>query len=185
MDSHELLLHAAKTLTDLDVRYLITGSMATMTYGEVRFTNDVDIVADLQLQHIPDLLNTFPDPEYYISEPAVRDAIQRKFQFNVIHPASGLKIDFMIPTDDPFNESRLARGNWIELDEQGGRAKFASAEDAILKKLQYFRDGGSEKHLRDIRGVLLVQGDAIEFDYLNQWAGVLGVAEQLEQVLQE
>ena len=184
MDSHELLLYAAKTLTDLDVRYLITGSMATMTYGEARFTNDVDIVAELKPQHIPELLKAFPDPDYYVSEPAIREAIQRRFQFNVIHPTSGLKIDFMIPADDPFNESRLSRGNWIELDEQGGGAKFASAEDAILKKLQYFREGGSEKHLRDIRGVLLVQGDAIDFAYLNQWAGDLGVVEQLEQVLQ-
>ncbi len=69
------------------------------------------------------------------------------------------------------------------MDDHGNTARFASAEDAILKKLEYYREGGSDKHVRDIRGVLLIQGDAIDFDYLNKWAEHLGVTKQLQQVL--
>lgn len=185
MDSFELLLHAANAMQQMGVRYLVTGSMATISYGEARFTNDVDIVAEFQVKHIPDLLNAFPEPDFYRSESAIKDAIETQFQFNVIHPASGLKIDFMVPSNDPFNQSRLARGTLIQLDEQGRVARFASPEDVILKKLQYYREGGSDKHLRDIRGVLLVQGEAIDHDYLTKWAKTLGVTEQLNQVLSD
>jgi len=183
MDAYELLLYAAKSLDQMRVTYLVTGSLATITYGETRFTNDVDIVADFNESHVKPVCEAFPDPDFYCSESAVRDAIRRRFQFNVIHPVSGLKIDFMVPTDDPFNRSRLNRGNLIELDDDGNAARFASAEDAILKKLQYFQEGGSDKHIRDIRGVLLVQGDAIDIDYLQQWAAVLKVESELKEVL--
>ena len=185
MEPLDLLVHAADTLSKMQVRYLVTGSMATITYGEARFTNDVDMVAELQARHIPQLLKAFPAPDFYVSEAAVIHAIERQFQFNVIHPESGLKIDFMIPSADSFNQSRLSRGVSIELDSAGRRAQFASAEDAILMKLKYFREGGSDKHLRDIRGVLLVQGEAIDREYLRKWAEVLGVLDQLSLVLSE
>jgi hypothetical protein len=184
MDSYELLLFAARKLDEMQVAYLVTGSMATMTYGEVRFTNDVDIVADFREEHVDAICEAFPTPEFYCSRPAVEDAIRRRFQFNVIHPTSGLKIDFMVPREDPFNESRLSRGQQIQLDDDGNAARFASAEDAILKKLQYFQEGGSEKHLRDILGVLAVQGDTLDISYLRKWAAHLNVADELEQVLQ-
>ena len=133
MDTYKLLLFAAKTLDEMNVRYLVTGSIATMTYGESRFTNDIDIVADLKLEHVDPICKAFASPEYYCSAAAVTDAINRRFQFNVIQPDTGLKIDFMVPVDDPFNESRLARGRLIEFDDEGNSARFASAEDAILK----------------------------------------------------
>lgn len=185
MDSYDLLRYAAETLERLQVPYLVTGSMATITHGEARFTNDVDIVADFQPKHIEAVLDAFPAPEYYCSRDAVRDAVRRRSQFNVIHPASGLKIDFMVPADTDFNRSRLSRGVAVTLDVTGNRAVFATPEDAILKKLQYFREGGSEKHIRDIKGVLFIQGDAIDFGYLRKWAEDLGVVKELEQILHQ
>ncbi len=182
MDSFELLQYAADTLTRLAVPYLVTGSMASMTHGEARFTNDVDIVADMNLSHVDPLCAAFPSPLYYCSRPAVEDAVRRRSQFNVIQPSSGLKIDFMIPTDDEFNRSRLSRARLILLDESGHQARFASPEDVILKKLEYFREGGSEKHLRDIKGVLSIQGDTIDFDYIERWAPHLNVTKQWNEV---
>ena len=52
---------------------------------------------------------------------------------------------------------------------------FASPEDVILKKLLYFQEGGSEKHLRDIIGVLKVQGEKLDRKYIADWIGPLGV----------
>lgn len=178
MDSFELLQYAVDTLTHLGVPYLITGSMASMTHGEARFTNDVDIVAELNQSHVDSLCAAFPSPLYYCSRPAVEDAIRRRFQFSIIQPSSGLKIDFMIPTDDEFNRSRMRRGRLILLEESGHQARFASPEDVILKKLEYYREGGSEKHLRDIKGVLSIQGDAIDFNYIEKWAPYLKVTDQ-------
>lgn len=183
MDSYDLLQYAAETLERLQVRYLVTGSMATITHGEARFTNDVDVVADFRAEHIEGILKAFPAPDYYCSRDAVQVAVRQRSQFNVIHPASGLKIDFMVPSDDEFNRSRLSRGVSVTMDEMGHRAVFASPEDVILKKLQYFREGGSEKHVRDIKGVLMIQGDAIDFNYLRQWAEHLNVMNELAIVI--
>ncbi|MDA1054417.1 MAG: hypothetical protein O3C40_28585 [Planctomycetota bacterium] len=185
MDSFELLRFAADTLQQLGVPYLVTGSMATITHGEARFTNDVDIVADLQPAHVESLCAAFPAPEFYCSLIAVKEAVRRRTQFNVIHPASGLKIDFMVPSDNEFNRSRFSRGVMVPIDDAGHQVRFATPEDAILKKLEYFREGGSDKHIRDIKGVLLIQGDAIDFDYLSKWAERLGVVEQLKQIQNE
>ena len=72
MDSYELLRYAAGQLQRMGVPYLVTGSMATITYGEARFTNDVDIVADLKASHVDALLAAFPDADYYCSRVASR-----------------------------------------------------------------------------------------------------------------
>jgi len=49
MEQHELLLYLVECLEKLRIPYLITGSIASMAYGEPRFTNDIDIVADIAL----------------------------------------------------------------------------------------------------------------------------------------
>src|SRR5207302_1243907 len=93
MEHVDLLRHVVGVLGRLGVPYFITGSTATIFFGEPRFTNDVDVVADLGMEHIPALLAAFPPDEYYLSDDAVRQAVARRFQFNIIHPTSGLKVD--------------------------------------------------------------------------------------------
>src|SRR3989304_5258952 len=96
MGPYELLGHIVEILERLQIPYIVTGSIASMAYGEPRLTNDIDIVADVEEKHISGLLEAFPPNEFYISEDMIRDAIRRKSQFNIIHPASGLKIDIII-----------------------------------------------------------------------------------------
>ena len=181
VNERELAHKVAATFETLGIPYFITGSMASIALGEPRFTNDVDVVADIPLSAIPALLAAYPPPEFYLSESAVREAVSRRFQFNIIHIASGLKVDVMVPSADDFNRSRMGRILRLNFDVQR-TGWFASPEDVILKKLQYFREGGSEKHLRDIAGVLTVQGERIDQAYLNGWAAKLGVSDELEMV---
>jgi len=75
-----------------------------------------------------------------------------------------------------FDRSRLARAR--SLATAGTVASFASPEDVIVKKLQYFREGGSEKHLRDIAGVLKTQANRIDREYIVEWAARLGLLEE-------
>lgn len=91
----------------------------------------------------------------------------------------------MVPDDSEFNRSRFSRGVMVPIDEAGQQVRSATPEDAILEKLEYFREGGSDKHVRDIKGVRFIQGDAIDFDYLSKWAERLGVVEQLKQIQNE
>lgn len=172
----ELLRRLADCLNGLGTPYLITGSMASGAYGEPRMTNDIDVVVPLRLQHVEVVLAAFPAPDYYCSREAILQAVRDRFQFNILHLTTGMKIDVIATTDSEFDATRLRRARTIQT--AGTAVRFASPEDVILKKLVYFREGGSEKHLRDIVGILKVQAEQIEYDYLAEWVDRLGVADE-------
>lgn len=180
----ELLNYLKTTLERYAIPYLITGSMASISYGEPRFTNDIDVVADLRLEHVDRFCSSFPAPDYYVYPNSVREAIRLKHQFNIIHHVSGLKIDVIIPGDDAFERSRAKRGV-RRLFAEGLEATFASPEDVILRKMQYFKEGGAEKHLRDIAAVLKIQGDRVDRKYIEEWTGRLDVIDVWNRITEQ
>lgn len=182
MDPSELLRLVAGILERLNLRYLVTGSTATIFFGEPRFTNDIDIVLDLPASRIAELCAAFPEEDFYLSEESVRRAVARGSQFNLIHPKSGLKIDLIVATDTPFNRSRFARSRRLTPGPDF-QATFASPEDVILKKMEYYQEGHSDKHLRDIAGVFKISGDQIDRGYLEEWVAKLGLEEVWSEVL--
>ncbi|MFQ5733147.1 MAG: hypothetical protein ACE5KM_14500 [Planctomycetaceae bacterium] len=182
MEPEDLLRYAADVCDRLHLTYLVTGSTATITYGEPRFTNDIDIAIDLPGETVDAFCDAFPLGEFYMNRETVRTAVQNESQFNLIHPASGLKIDFIVLTQSEFNRSRVTRRR--ELPVLADRCvSFASPEDVILMKMIYYREGKSEKHLRDIGGVLRVQGAGIDRDYITEWAEQLGAGDVWQTIL--
>src|SRR5438132_4993003 len=109
LQPHELMQIVADFFESRGVAYRVVGSMASMAYGEPRFTNDVDIVAELKPEDVAPLCAVFPSPEYYLSETAARDAIERRFQFNIVHPTLGLKAGEIVPPDTDFARSEASR----------------------------------------------------------------------------
>src|SRR5262245_44010247 len=109
MGPSDLLRKLAEALEALEIPYLITGSMATIAYGEPRFTNDIDVVVELPEAKVDAFCDAFPPGEFYCPRAAALDAVRRRFQFNILHPASGLKIDVILANEGPFDRSRLAR----------------------------------------------------------------------------
>ncbi|HEY3571344.1 MAG TPA: hypothetical protein VGP73_25690 [Thermoanaerobaculia bacterium] len=182
MEPSELLQNIVTILERLGLRYFVTGSMATIFFGEPRFTNDIDIVVDLPASRIAEFCTAFPAPEFYLSEETVRRAVARRGQFNIIHPTAGLKVDVMVPADSPFNQSRFSRVRRVR-PAHGFDAVFSSAEDVILKKMEVYREGGSEKHLRDIGGVLKISGEELDRSYITEWAARMGTSDIWEEAL--
>jgi hypothetical protein len=174
MELYELLEQVVLTFERLQIPYLITGSVASMAYGEPRLTNDIDLVAAIKPQHITALVAAFPPPSFFLSDEAVRTAITHQTQFNIIHPASGLKIGVMVRKDTPFDRSRFARARTLRPTESYPAA-FASAEDVIIKKMEYYKEGGFDKHLRDITGMMKISGQEIDQAYIAEWADRLGL----------
>lgn len=166
-----------RLLDERNIRYRIVGSLASMMYSEVRFTNDIDILAELREHDVEAILAVFPSPEYYVSAIAARDAIRKQHQFNILHFASGYKIDVIQKKTTPFGERDISDGRRLDCNKEF-TAWFATPENVILAKLMYFREGRSEKHLRDIASMLLVQGDLIDREYIQTWAASLGVTEE-------
>ena len=165
----------AGRLESLGLEYYITGSTASMLYGEVRFTQDVDIVVEIPAWKIKELCALFPDDGFYLSEEAAWQAVEMGGQFNIISKESTFKADIITFRDKPFDNSRLARRRRVEMA-PGLSAYFASPEDVILKKLEYHRMGGSDKHLRDIAGIVKISGEKLDRRYLDDWALRIGVA---------
>lgn len=176
MDQLELLIRLVAVLEELGVVYMVGGSHASMYYGEPRYTNDIDVVADLRPDHVRAIVSKFPFPEYYLDEQAVEEAVQARGQFNIIHPESGLKLDVILPRQTPYDQEELRRRRRLPLV-SGREAYFASPEDVILYKMMYYREGGSDKHLRDIAAMLQISAVGIDEEYVDRWARELGLTD--------
>lgn len=181
MEPTELLRFVVAALERLGFRYLITGSTATTAYGTPRLTNDIDVVVDVPAGKGTEFCAAFPESEFYLSSDAVRQAVAQRTQFNILHPQSGLKVDVMVASDSEFDRSRLQRGRRLQVLPDLA-VTFASPEDVMLKKMEYYREGGSEKHLRDIAGVVQMRGSQIDYQYMAEWSTRLGLSEVWEMI---
>ena len=179
MDQSDLLKYTAGELRRLRIPYAVVGSFASSIWGESRLTQDIDIVVELRPAHVPLICAAFPDPEFYVSSSAALEAVQHSTQFNVIHPSSGNKIDFMLAGNKPWVVTQLKRSKSLPVFDDV-EVDVAAPEDVILGKLIYYRDGGSEKHLRDITGILKSSAVIVDHNYLSQQAEKLGVLDLWE-----
>ena len=172
---------------EIGVEYYLAGSVISSLFGIARATADVDVVAQLRFEHVETFVSRLADT-YYVDEDAVADAIRRASMFNVIHLDTMLKVDVYIASTS-FDRSALSRRqrDSLVVDEPAREFAIASAEDVVLHKLRWFRDGGevSDRQWGDIMGVLRVQGDRLDVDHLRRWASVLGVADLLERALRD
>lgn len=172
---------------EMGVEYYLAGSVISSLFGIARATADVDVVAQLRFEHVKTFVSRLLDA-YYVDEDAVADAIRRASMFNVIHLETMLKVDVYIASTS-FDRSALSRRqrDSLVVDEPAREFAIASAEDVVLHKLRWFRDGGevSDRQWGDILGVLRVQGDRLDVEHLKRWASVLGVADLLDRALRD
>lgn len=172
--------HVLEKLEEGGVDYMVVGSIASILYGEPRMTRDMDIVIELKLGMVRKLTSLFSEKEYYLPphEVILSEATQQG-QFNLIHHESGLKIDFIVRKTLPHSIEEFKRRRKVPFT-VGFSAWVASPEDVIIKKLSYYREGGSEKHLTDIRGILAQTN--VEKAYLDDWVSKLGLEKQWGKV---
>ena len=183
----EVTLIVTGVLEQLGIPYLIGGSLASALYGMVRSTQDSDIIAEMRLEHLQPFVSALQD-EFYIDEEMIAESIRHHSSFNIIHRDTMFKVDVFIPRPHPFLQSQLgrARRQGFSLARELS-AKFASPEDVILSKLEWYRMGGevSDRQWRDVLGVLKTREGELDLEYLHKWAGELKVEDLLERVLRE
>ena len=186
-ESIAVTLQVIDVLEALGVPYAIGGSLASALHGMARATLDSDLVADLQPTQVPAFVHQLQE-QFYVDEMVVANAIQRHTSFNLIHLETMFKVDIFIPKERPFDQAQLARRQAHKVATDPERTAYvASAEDTILAKLEWYRLGGeqSERQWRDIRGVVQVQGDRLDYEYVSQQAAVLGVTDLWQKMLSE
>jgi hypothetical protein len=170
-------------LNSLGVRYMVVGSIAGMMYGEPRLTNDVDIVLDLPATAAEPLCRLFPIDEFYcppIEIIRVELARAQRGHFNLIHHDTGFKADLYLRGHDLLNH--WAMNAAVKTEIEGHIVWMAPPEYVIIGKLEFFREGRSQKHLRDIRGILLVWGEKIDRPLLEAKIKELGLEAEWKSV---
>ena len=177
----------ADVLDALGVSYAIGGSFASALHGVMRATMDADLVADLRLEQTDPLAQALGNA-FYADVEMMRDAVRRHSSFNLIHLETTFKVDVFVAKPRTFDRSQLARRQlYLLIEDPERHAYVTSAEDIILSKLEWYRIGGevSDLQWRDVLGVLKVQGDRLDRDYLRRMATELKVADLLERAFGE
>ena len=179
----------AVLLESLSISYYIGGSVASSLQGEIRFTEDLDLVVNIQTNQVQSILNIF-SKDFYISEIAIDDAMRgRTSSFNIIDLETTEKADIFVMRNDAFAISKMERKQlYIPVNRTEADAIYlCSPEDTILQKLVWYRmtKNESQRQWRDVLGVLKLQGDRLDFDYLQKWGVELSLSDLLETAYTE
>lgn len=180
MSVGDLLTRIAAHLDAAGVPYMVAGSFASTYHGVPRSTQDIDIIIDPTDASLAALLAALPEPDYYVDHDAAGDALRRRSAFNVIDLATGWKIDLIIRKARPFSVEEMARRQRGELF--GAAVAIATAEDAIIAKLEWAKLSDSERQLRDVAGVLAVRAATLDVTYIEKWVADLGLEAQWARV---
>ena len=149
------------------IPYIITGSVASMVYGEPRLTNDIDVVLEITSADIPKLLHAFPEADFYLPPVEVIETeLLRgsRGHFNIISQHSMLKADVYLTGADPLQRWGMDGAKILDIDNRP--ISFAPPEYVIIRKLQFYREGNSQKHLRDIASMLAESSAEIDRETL-------------------
>jgi len=174
-------------LEELSIPYHLGGSFASTIHGVPRQTGDVDIVVDLSPEAGRKLARALAG-DFYVDASVVADAVSRRSSFNAIHLTTGFKVDFFVAGSQQFDRVELQRSVREQIVADPPRwAAVKSAEDIVLRKLQWFKEGGgvSDRQWNDLLGVLKTQEDRLDAPYLDEWARRLGVSELLAKARAE
>ena len=185
-DGSELLAvveQAVAAFRQAGITCFITGSLGGSVHGEFRATNDLDLVADLDVERLPALVERL-EPHFFIDLDAARAAVEAGSSFNAIHRETFLKVD-VFPCSAPFEREAARRAELVQLPSASEPLRVATKEDILLAKLRRFRlgDETSEVQRRDIRQLIGLNRGDFDLAYLNHWAVSLSVKDLLERFL--
>ena len=169
-------------LERLDIPYMITGGVASVIYGDPRFTRDIDLVLGLRSANIGRLASAFAASDFYVPPGEVLEeeaARPRGGHFNLIHKETALKADIYLIGDDPLHAWAWERRLRVPVEKM--EISVAPIEYVVLRKLEYFRASGSDRHLRDVAMMLRISGDLVDLRELGRWLEKLDLREVMEK----
>jgi hypothetical protein len=154
-------------LNNNGIQYFVTGSVAAIVYGEPRLTHDIDLVVHIDEQHLDSFVSAFDATSFYCPpREVIRAELNRTVggHFNLIHHETGFKADIYLAGKEELQW--WAMNNIQKIDMSGMVMNVAPPEYVIIKKLEYFKEGKSQKHLNDIDAILSNSGESINFEFL-------------------
>lgn len=166
----------------LNINFIISGSVASIVYGDPRVTHDIDLVIDIAKHDVDNLAKVFTNGEFYLPPKEVINLeINRSSRghFNIIHMETGFKADVYLSGNDEFQKWALQNRREIKFD--ASLLPIAPIEYLIIKKLEFYKEGKSQKHLTDIEAMLRESGDLINEKFLNAKLVQFGLEKEWEE----
>jgi len=170
MQAVDLFLVFIQPLNEASIQYMVTGAAGVILYGTPRMTHDLDLVLELSKQQIENIADSFQEDTFYCPPREVlltEIGRAQRGHFNLIHHETGFKADCYLMGSDTLHQWAMMHRN--EIDYQGQKIQVAPPEYIIIRKLQYYQEGKSEKHLSDIQSILDVSPDRIDRPELEKW----------------
>ncbi len=157
------LYDVIKKLENINVQYMLSGSLAMGFYTISRSTYDIDIVVHLSLSDLNNLEIAFKGD--YLYKPAAIEEIKKRGIFNIISNNGGYKIDFILVKSDEY--SIQAFNNKVALSDFGDPIFVISLEDLIIAKIRWIQDLYSERQHNDIKNLLV--SNKPDLSYIKKW----------------
>jgi len=185
-DALRATFEVARVLEELRIPYLVGGSIASSVHGIPRSTEDADLVADLRSQDVQSFVAAL-EATFYIDAERVLHAVKRRSSFNMLHHATGIKVDVFLLKGDLFSLQEMNRRLLISPLDDDAMIPVASPEDIILQKLRWYQmaDGTSNQQWNDVLGVIKVQRRSLDLAYLREWAERIEVRDLLQKALRD
>lgn len=176
----DVLQDVTERFDKIGIEYFLVGSLAAMYYSRPRFTHHVDLVVEIKASQVTEFEKLFDIEDYYCPpSEVIRDEVVRMGSFNLIHQASGIKVDVVLRKNTEFYTAEFERRKKVKFS-PAFEAYIASVEDVVIKKLDFYREGGSEKHLTDIREMIM--SNSVDKDYLQKWVNHFGLQAEWDKV---
>ncbi len=163
---------------------MITGSVASIIYGEPRITHDIDVVITITANLVESLRELFPENEFYLPpiEIIKNEALrENRGHFNIIHHETGFKADIYFAGNDEFQHWALE--NAKEINFYGKKIPIAPIEYVIIKKLEFYKEGKAQKHINDVKAILQNSEKLIDKDLLNKYLTLFGLEKEWQLCL--
>jgi hypothetical protein len=171
----------------LKITYYIVGSLASSLYGIPRATADVDVMADIESNHIQSFVSSLKD-DFYFDVERIRKSVRDRSSFNILHLETMFKVDIFLTQRDEISLEEMSRREKFRIGEKKEQSLYlASAEDIILNKLIWYKSGGcvSDRQWQDVLGIFRVLGQKLDIEYLRNRAEKRAILDLLEKALEE
>jgi hypothetical protein len=182
LDAVDVALRVAAAIEQVGGAYFVGGSLASSFQGEPRATNDVDIVVEMPLGRVREFIQAL-GPDFEVDVDSLRTALLDGSSCNIFFLPFLTKVDLFGLGSGPYDEVEFSRRRPVVVREPDVLLVLKSAEDTVLRKLWWFKQGGeqSDRQWRDVVQVLKVGAATMDSVYLDRWAPTLGVAALLQR----
>jgi hypothetical protein len=182
MSSVEFVAIIIDVLEKLGIPYMVVGSFSSNVYGQPRSTKDADFVIELSKQSISSIAAAL-GPDFELDPQMSFETVTATTRYKIKHRSTAFVIELFLLSDDPHDQSRFARR---VIRKVGERSAFVpTAEDVVITKLRWSKQGRRQKDVLDVESVLALRHNELDLPYIRSWCDQHNTRDLFERLLLE